>query len=179
MSFATYFLYIVFTYLRPFDAYFPELGAGRPMIWRGIFALLLAGASALARRDLALQGRHFLPLLLMVVTNATSEISSGNGGVAAMATDADFSPAVFLFVLTAMNITTARRMQFVCVSVLLCVVFLSMQTIVAYHTGFTNSYCVRAIISKRPMPSRQKKKTPRRRRTCPARSFGGSGRWVS
>ena len=57
MSFGLFIVYILFTYLRPFETIAPDLGVYRPMLILWVLAFVSAGTRAIVRNEIAEIGR--------------------------------------------------------------------------------------------------------------------------
>ncbi len=135
MSFGLFVVYILFTYLRPFETIAPELGAYRPMLILWVLAFVSAGTRALMRNEVAARPVHFGLLGALVVVIALSQVANQWAGGALPAV-ADFSTAAMLMVLCLLNLTSLRRLQVTCVLVAFSIVVLAAMGSIAFHTGF-------------------------------------------
>jgi putative inorganic carbon (hco3(-)) transporter len=135
MSFALFIVYILFTYLRPFETIVPDLAPYRPMLILWALTFISAGARALTRNEVAARPIHFWLLGALIVTIALSQIANQWAGGALPAV-AEFSTAAMLMVLCLLNLTSLRRLQITCVVIACSVVFLAGLSIYSFHTGF-------------------------------------------
>ncbi len=135
MSFALFILYILFTYLRPFETIAPDLAPYRPMLILWALAFVTAGARALARNEVAARPVHFGLLGLLIASIALSQIANQWAGGALPAV-AEFSTAAMLMVLCMLNLTSLRRLQVTCVVIACSVIVLAGLSTVSFHTGF-------------------------------------------
>lgn len=136
MSFFLYLTYLALLFLRPFEQFFPELMALRPMAILLVCAFLSA---ILAQRRAPPSSVPALPVWKLVIGLVISIALSRvfNGGLSsALAALADISPAVMLFLLTMLNLTSLRRIKITCGVIMGCMVLLGLEGIWAYHSGF-------------------------------------------
>jgi putative inorganic carbon (HCO3(-)) transporter len=135
VSFGLYLAYLALTYLRPIEAFAPQLAAYRPMLVLAILTLAVSIFSALARRAIAARAQHGRLLAGFVAAMMMSHLSVGRFGSALDAL-VDFMPSVILFVTTVANVTDLRRLKTTCAVVVFCTVALGAAGIASYHTGF-------------------------------------------
>jgi putative inorganic carbon (HCO3(-)) transporter len=135
MSFAAFLLYVFVTFIRPIELFAPDLAEYRPMLWLWIVAFVLGLARLLFRWEVAAQGRHLLLLAAFCGVIVVSVVANGWIGGAVDAAG-DFSPSAMLFVLVAMNATTARKLRSTCITVVAALVLAAACAVVAYHTGW-------------------------------------------
>lgn len=135
MSFALFIVYILCTYLRPFDTIAPELAVYRPMLILWAVAFVAAGARAMSRHEVAARRAHFGLLFMLIVCIALSQVANRLGSNALTAV-ADFSTAAMLMVLCMLNLTSLRRLQVTCFAIALSVTVLAGIGIYSFHTGF-------------------------------------------
>jgi hypothetical protein len=135
MSFFLYLLYIVLTFLRPTELFWPDLEAFRPMLWLWLLAFGAAFISVLGQHNLAGRRAYFGLLAMFVVAIFLSQAihSSMSGALDAMST---FSASAMLFVLTCMNLTSTERVRTACNTIVVCLVIIAIMGIVAYHYGW-------------------------------------------
>ena len=135
MSFGLFIVYILFTYLRPFETIAPGLGEYRPMLILWAVAFLSAGTRALMRGEIAARPVHFGLLGMLIACIGLSQVANQWAG-GALPAIADFSTAAMLMVLCLLNLTSLRRLQVTCVVITFSVVVLAIMGSVAFHTGF-------------------------------------------
>ena len=135
MSFALFIVYVLCTYLRPFEVFAPELNAFRPMLILLALALVAALPRAISRREWGAQPVHFGLLSMLVIAIGMSHVANHWVGGAWVAIS-DFSPSAMLMVLCLMNLTSIRRLQVTCISIVVCVVVLAALGVFSWHTGF-------------------------------------------
>jgi putative inorganic carbon (hco3(-)) transporter len=141
MGFGIYLIFLALTYLRPIEAFAPELESYRPMVWLSMIALLSGIVAASLNRS-ASEGNAFIVKkqalwLLMMFCGAIfiSLAATGyiGGGVTAVL---NFSPSAVLFFLTLVNVNTLQRLRLTCFVIAICTLILAIASIVSYHTGF-------------------------------------------
>ncbi len=135
MSFGLFIVYILFTYLRPFETIAPDLGVYRPMLILWALAFVSAGTRAMMRNEIAARPVHFGLLGMLIVCIGLSQVANQWAG-GALPAIADFSTAAMLMVLCLLNLTSLRRLQVTCVVITFSVVVLAIMGSVAFHTGF-------------------------------------------
>ena len=135
MSFGLFILYILFTYLRPFEAIAPELGVYRPMLILWVLAFVSAGTRALMRNEIAARPVHFGLLGMLIVCIGLSQVANQWAG-GALPAIADFSTAAMLMVLCLLNLTSLRRLQVTCIVITCSILVLAAMGSIAFHTGF-------------------------------------------
>ncbi len=135
MSFGLFIVYILFTYLRPFETVAPDLGVYRPMLILWVLAFVSAGTRAIVRNEIAARPVHFGLLGMLIVCIGLSQVANQWAG-GALPAIADFSTAAMLMVLCLLNLTSLRRLQVTCVVITFSVVVLAIMGSVAFHTGF-------------------------------------------
>jgi putative inorganic carbon (hco3(-)) transporter len=135
MSFFLFILYIVFTYLRPFDTFAVDLASFRPMLILWLIAFIAAGTRALSRGEVAGRPVHFWLLAMLVATIGLSQVANQWAG-GALPAIMEFSTAAMLMVLCMLNLTTLRRLQATCLVIVCCVVLLAGLGIYSFHTGY-------------------------------------------
>ncbi|MGL4575089.1 MAG: O-antigen ligase family protein [Burkholderiaceae bacterium] len=135
MSFAAFLIYIVFTFLRPFDLFFPALIPYRPMLILWLIAFLLAIGRLVLTQKAAGRPAHFVLMVLLLLAVALSSLA--RDGLSIMLTSIiDFLPAISLMFLAIVNLTSLTRVKVTCATIVLCMLTLSAAGIAAYHTGF-------------------------------------------
>lgn len=135
MSFALFILYILFTYLRPFETIAPDLAPFRPMLILWVLAFVSAGTRALVLNEVAARPVHFWLLGMLTVCIALSQIANQWAGGALLAV-ADFSTAAMLMVLCLLNLTSLRKVKISCAVIAGSVVALAALGTFSFHTGF-------------------------------------------
>jgi hypothetical protein len=140
MSFAVFNLYIVFTFLRPFE-FVPEGEQYRPMLVLWAIAFVLALFAALRSGEQAAHGVHYRLLLAFFVSIFLSSLARVGIGYAAQSVG-HFSASAMLMVLTLLNVTTLRRLRIACITISLCMLVLAVAGIVSYHTGWNSPLLV-------------------------------------
>lgn len=140
MSFAVFNLYIVFTFLRPFE-FVPDAEQYRPMLVLWAIAFALALFTTLRTGEQAARGVHYRLLLAFVVAIFLSSLARVGVGYAAQSVGS-FNASAMLMVLTLLNITTLRRLRIACVTISLCMHVLAVAGIVSYHTGWNSQLLV-------------------------------------
>lgn len=141
MSFAVFLVYVVCTYLRPFDLWFPQLAAYRPMLILWLVAFMLALGGALRERKVAGAGLHFGLMFLLVVAIALSSLVRDGAGAAAFAV-AQFSASLMLMLLALLNLTSYRRLRLTCGVIAVSLVTLALMSIASFHTGWLAEHLV-------------------------------------
>ena len=141
MGFTVYLVFLILTYLRPIEAFAPELESYRPMVWLSVLALLsgLIGAS-LARGgkrndDFNIKKTALLLIVLFCAAIFASLAAKAYIGGAFTAI-LNFSPSAVLFFLTLVNVTSLQRLKITCYVIAICTLILAIASIVSYHTGF-------------------------------------------
>ncbi len=135
MSFALFILYIVFTYLRPFDTFLVGLAEYRPMLILWALAFVAVLPRAILRDGVAARPTHFWLLGVLTVVIGVSQVANSWAGGAIPAI-VDFSTAAMLMVLCLLNLTSLGRLEFTCKVILGCLVVLACVGITSWHTGF-------------------------------------------
>ncbi len=135
MGFTLYLLFLALTYVRPIEAFAPELGVYRPML----FLLLATFASAITRAmrtgQMAATGQHIRLILWFTVVVSISVAVNGwvGGAVSALV---DFAPSVLMFLSTVMVVVTRERLRAACAVIIASMVVLSIAGAAAFHTGY-------------------------------------------
>jgi O-antigen ligase len=135
MSFGLYLLYVALAYLRPIEAFAPELAEYRLMLILSLLTLGVSIGSSLARGVFAARPQHIRLLLGFVGAILMSHIVAGRIGIS-IESFMDFMPSVVLFITTVANVTELRRLRVTCALIAICTVILGVASIAAYHTGF-------------------------------------------
>src|SRR2546426_12402531 len=99
MPFFLYLAYVALSYLRPVEAFAPDLEIYRPMVILGLVALYAAVLHALGTGRTEVRKLHFVLMLALLACIALSKIANGWTGGATGALS-DFSPSALLFLLT-------------------------------------------------------------------------------
>ncbi len=134
MSFGLFIVYILFTYLRPFETIAPDLGPYRPMLILWALAFVSAGTRAVLRGEIAARPVHFGLLGMLIVCIGLSQVANQWVG-GALPAIADFSTAAMLMVLCLLNLTSLRRLQVTCIVITCSVIVLAAMGSVSFHTG--------------------------------------------
>lgn len=135
MSFAFFIVYILCTYLRPFEMFVPALNEYRPMLILLGLALVLASGRAISRLEVGARPVHFGLLGLLVLAIGLSQVANQWAG-GALVSIADFSASAMLMVLCFLNLTSIKRLQATCVAIALSAVLLAGLGIYSFHTGY-------------------------------------------
>jgi putative inorganic carbon (hco3(-)) transporter len=135
MSFAAFLVYVAFTFLRPFDLFFPELIPYRPMLILWLIAFLLGIGRLLMTQKIAGRPAHFVLLVMLLVAVAISSLARDSVEIM-VASVIDFLPAISLMLLAMINLTTLARLKIACMTIVICLLVLGSAGIAAYHTGF-------------------------------------------
>jgi putative inorganic carbon (hco3(-)) transporter len=135
MSFAAFLVYVAFTFLRPFDLFFPELIAYRPMLILWLVAFLLGIGRLLMTQKIAGRPAHFVLLAMLLVAVAISSLARDSVEIM-VASVVDFLPAISLMLLAMINLTSLARLKIACTTIVICLLMLGSAGIAAYHTGF-------------------------------------------
>lgn len=135
MGFFLYILYVAMTFLRPVEMFAPDLAQLRPMLVLWFVALGFAVFDAVRSGRVASRPVNFVLLLALMLVIGLSQIANGWAGGATLAVY-HFSTAAMLFVLTCFNLTSTRRIQVTCLTLVVCMVVVCLTSIAAYHTGF-------------------------------------------
>ena len=135
MGFALFLFFLALTYLRPIEAFAPELVVYRPML----VLLLATFAAALIRtmstRESAATGQHVRLLLGFSLVLAISIAATGWAGGAIYAL-VDFAPSMLMFFSTVMLVTSPQRLKATCAVIIASMAVLSIAGALAYHTGY-------------------------------------------
>ena len=172
LSFGLYLLYLALAYLRPIEAFAPELVEYRPMLVLSLLTLAVSVGSAIVRRTVAARPQHLWLLLGFVAAIAMSHLSAGRFGIA-LDSFIDFMPSVVLFVTTVTNVTDLRRLRLTCAVVVVCTSLLGIASIAAYHTGFLAD---KLLLRESPESSEQPSE-PSEPATSPAEDVSGAYLW--
>jgi len=135
MAFYLYLAFVALAYLRPVEAFAPELGIYRPMMILGLVALAAAVVPVLDTGRTAARKLHFVLMLALLACISLSKIANGWAGGAAVALS-DFSTSALLFVLTVLNVTSIPRLRVTLATIVLSTLIVSVAGITAYHYGF-------------------------------------------
>jgi putative inorganic carbon (hco3(-)) transporter len=135
MSFALFIVYILCTYLRPFEVLAPEANVFRPMLILMALAFAASSPRAISRREWGARPVHFGLLGLLVLAIGMSQVANHWAGGALVAI-ADFSASAMLMVLCLFNLTSIKRLQVTCVAIVCSVVILAALGVFSWHTGF-------------------------------------------
>jgi putative inorganic carbon (HCO3(-)) transporter len=135
MPFFLYLAYVALSYLRPVEAFAPELEIYRPMVILGLVALYAAVFHALGTGRTAARKLHFVLMLALLACIALSKIANGWTGGATGALS-DFSPSALLFLLTVLNVTSIPRLRLTLATIVLSTLIISVEGIAAFHYGF-------------------------------------------
>jgi putative inorganic carbon (HCO3(-)) transporter len=135
MPFFLYLAFVALSYLRPVEAFAPELEIYRPMVILSLVALYAAVVHALGTGRTAATKLHFVLMLALLACIAISKIANGWTGGAAAALS-DFSPSALLFLLTVLNVTSIPRLRLTLATIVLSTLIISVEGIAAYHYGF-------------------------------------------
>lgn len=141
MGFTVYLVFLILTYLRPIEAFAPELESYRPMVWLSLLALMsglpsisLVGNS---KQSTAIEVKNKALLLLAlfcaaIFASLATKAYIGGAFNALMS----FSPSAVLFFLTLVNVNSLQRLKVTCFVIAACTLILAIASIVSYHTGF-------------------------------------------
>jgi putative inorganic carbon (hco3(-)) transporter len=135
MSFAAFLIYIAFTFLRPFDLFFPGLIPYRPMLILWLIAFLLGVGRLMMTQKVAGRPAHFALLAMLLVAVALSSLAR-DGAETMVASVIEFLPAISLMLLAMINLTSLKRLKIACLTIVACLLVLGSAGIAAYHTGF-------------------------------------------
>ena len=135
MSFALFIVYILSTYLRPFELLAPQLNNYRPMLILLALALATSTARVIVRNELGARPIHFLLLGLLTLAIGASQVANGWAGGALVAVG-DFAASALLMVLCLFNLTSLKRLQVTCIAIASSVVVLAAMGVNAWHTGY-------------------------------------------
>ena len=141
MSFALFIVYILCTYLRPFEVLAPELNAYRPMLLLLGVALAISASEAISRKEWGARPVHFWLLGMLVLAIGASRVANSWAGGALLAIG-DFGASALLMVLCLLNLTNTRRLQATCLAVLISVVALAALGVLSWHTGYMSDELV-------------------------------------
>src|SRR5438132_1798100 len=135
MVFYLYLAFVALAYLRPVEAFAPELGVYRPMVILGSVALAAAVMDVLSTGRTAERKLHFVLMLALLACIGLSKVANGwaGGAVAALS---DFSTSALLFLLTVLNVTSIPRLRITLATIVLSTLIISVAGIAAYHYGF-------------------------------------------
>jgi hypothetical protein len=142
MTFLLYILYLMLTYLRPIETYFPELYEFRPVLIFGVLTLFLSILSAGTNKPQVINRRHIGLISALMFIVPFSRITNGwLGG----ATDAllAIAPQVAAFILTVINVNTLRKLKITILTIFICTIVLILQSLYSYYTGYrTKDYLI-------------------------------------
>lgn len=141
MSFALFLIYILSTFLRPFEVLAPELNDYRPMLILLALALATSSSRAVVRLQLGARPIHFWLLALLTAAIGMSQVANRWAGGALVAV-ADFAASALVMVLCLLNLTTIRRLQVTCMAIAGSVVVLAALGVFSWHTGFMSDELV-------------------------------------
>lgn len=135
MGFFLYLVFMALTYLRPIEAFAPELVVYRPMLVLAILVFAVGLMRSLSSREIA-SSRQALALVfgfsasILLSTAATGWL----GGVPTAAID--FAPSVLIFLTTVMLVVDIGRLRATCAVIAMSMTILALASTLAYHTGF-------------------------------------------
>jgi putative inorganic carbon (HCO3(-)) transporter len=135
MAFFLDLAFVALAYLRPVEAFAPELGVYRPMVILGVVALYATVIHALGADRTAVRNLHCVLMLALLACIAMSKIANGWAGGAAVALS-DFSTSALLFLTTVLNVTSLPRLRVTLATIVLSMLIVSGGGIAAYHYGF-------------------------------------------
>jgi putative inorganic carbon (hco3(-)) transporter len=135
MSFALFIVYILCTYLRPFEMFAPQLNEYRPMLILLALALITATVRATVRQETGARAIHFKLLMLLVLAIGVSQVANQWAG-GALVSIGDFSASAMLMVLCFLNLTSIERLRATCIAIITSAVLLAGIGILSFHTGF-------------------------------------------
>ncbi len=135
MGFALYLFFLALTYVRPIEAFAPELVVYRPMLILLLLTFAAAASRAMSTREAAITGQHVRVLLGFAAVLAISVAATGWVGGAIYAL-VDFAPSMLMFFSTAMLVTTPQRLKAASATIVASMVVLSIAGALAYHTGY-------------------------------------------
>lgn len=135
MSFFLYLVLLTLTYVRPIEAFAPELVEYRPILILSMLTLLVGTIEAIQSGDSAARSRYMKLLFGFMVVIALSLIANGwaGGAVAALI---DFSATAVLFLLTLFNVKSMKRLRTTCAVLVMSLVILAANGAISFHTGF-------------------------------------------
>jgi putative inorganic carbon (hco3(-)) transporter len=135
MGFALYLVFLALTYVRPIEAFAPELGVYRPMLFLLLATFAAAVGRAMSTGRIAATGQHVR--LILAFTAAVGISVAANGWVGGAVTAlVDFAPSVLMFLSTVMLVVTRERLRAACVVFIGSMVVLSIAGAAAFHTGY-------------------------------------------
>ncbi len=135
MGFTLYLLFLCLTYVRPIEAFAPDLGVYRPMLVLLLATFAAAMGRVLRGEKMAATGQHVRLILWFTVVIAVSVATNGWLGGATTAL-VDFAPSVLMFLSTVMLVVTRERLRAACAVMIASMVVLSIAGAAAFHTGF-------------------------------------------
>ena len=135
MGFALYLFFLTLTYVRPIEAFAPELVVYRPMLVLLLATFAAAVARAFATGQMAASGLLVRLILWFTVVLCISVATTGWVGGAGAAL-VDFAPSVLMFLSTVMLVTTPKRLRAACAVVVASMVVLAIAGAAAFHTGY-------------------------------------------
>jgi O-antigen ligase len=135
MGFALYLLFLALTYVRPIEAFAPELGVYRPMLFLLLATFAAAVGRVLAGGRMAATGQQVRLILWFTVVVCISVATTGWIGGAGTAL-VDFAPSVLMFLSTVMLVVTPERVRAACAVIIASMVVLSIAGAAAFHTGY-------------------------------------------
>jgi hypothetical protein len=138
MSFVLYIILLALTYLRPIEAFAPELVEYRPILLFSILTLVVGIFDAIRSKGTAVYLRHVWLLVAFMTAIALSLVVNNWAGGAIQAL-LDFSPTAVLFLLTLFNVKSMARLKVACAVLTMCMVVLAGLGAVSFHTGFMAS----------------------------------------
>jgi putative inorganic carbon (hco3(-)) transporter len=141
MAFTVYLVFLILTYLRPIEAFAPELESYRPMVWLSLLALMSGLFSISLERNStqtsAIEVKNkALQLLVMFCAAIFASLAAKAYIGGAFTAFMSFSPSAVLFFLTLVNVNSLQRLKVTCFAIAACTLILAIASIVSYHTGF-------------------------------------------
>lgn len=135
MGFAFYLFFMALTYLRPIEAFAPDLVVYRPMLVLLLLVFLVGLNQRLVTHKMAASGQDLRVLFAFTAAIAVSVAATGwIGGIPEALID--FAPSVLMFLATVMLVTNTRRLKATCATLVISILILSIAGAAAYHTGF-------------------------------------------
>jgi putative inorganic carbon (hco3(-)) transporter len=135
MAFALWLVYLACSFIRPFEL-MPELARYNPMVVLGLLALLAGLLSRALMRDPLVRRPQLLLVGLFVLWAMFSVVMSQRWFGGAIATLGSLSANLFVFYLLVLNVDTLRRFRITIVLLTTLMVVISVEGILAYHTGY-------------------------------------------
>jgi putative inorganic carbon (hco3(-)) transporter len=141
VAFTLYLIFVTFVFIKPFEIIVPDMAQFNPMIYFAIFTLIASVPHAINGKQRVITSLHVACFTGLIVAIALSWLSKGwmGGAVQSLLRSA---PALVLFVLTLILLTSRQRLYALLITVSFLVTLISAITILDYHYALFNGLFV-------------------------------------